>query len=111
MADDKPLSSEDMIRLAREELNLPPRSDHLELEIDFEDLEDEPDLIEEEPPVEARPSRRQRRPAKSRPVPVDPFAARSTGQPNRSAIAAGIALLLLGVGVAVLVFASAAPQP
>jgi len=111
MADDKPLSSEDMIRRAREELDLPLPADHLEVDMRVEDPGDDLALLEDEDPIEVLTSRRRRRPAQRRPITKDPFEARSVGQPNRAAIVAGIVMLLLGVGVAVLVFASAAPQP
>ena len=111
MADDKPISSEDMIRRAREELNLPLLADHLEVDMEVEDPGDDLALLDDEDPIEFQTSRPRRRPAQRGPIPKDPFAARSVGQPNRAAIVAGIVMLLLGVGVAVLVFASAAPQP
>jgi len=111
MADDKPISSEDMIRRARQELNLPLPVDHLEADMEVEDPGDDLALIDGEDPIEFQTSQRRRRPAQRGPIPKDPFAARSIGQPNRAAIVAGIVMLLLGVGVAVLVFASAAAQP
>jgi hypothetical protein len=110
MADDKPLTSEDMIRRAREELNLPVPADHLEVDMEIEDPGDDLALLDDEDPIEFQ-SRPRRRPAQRGRIPRDPFAARSAGKPNRAAIVAGIVMLLLGVGVAVLVFASAAPQP
>jgi hypothetical protein len=111
MADDKPLSSEDMIRRAREELNLPLPADHLEIEMRVEDPGDDLALIDDEEPIEFQTRSPRRRPARPQPVPTDPFAARSAVPPNRAAIVAGIVLLLLGVGVALLVFASTATQP
>jgi len=111
MADDKPLTSEDMIRRAREELNLPLPADHLEVDMEVEDPGDDLALLDNEDPIEFQTSQPRRRPAKRGPIPRDPFAARSVGQPNRAAIVAGIVMLLLGVGFAVLVFASAAAQP
>ncbi len=111
MADDNPISSGDMIRQAREELNLPLPSDHLEVDMEVEDPGDDLALLDDEDPIEFQTSRPRRRPAQRGPIPKDPFAARSVEQPNRTAIVAGIVILLLGFGVAVLVFASAASQP
>jgi hypothetical protein len=44
MADDKPLSSEDMIRRAREELDLPLPADHLEVDMEFRRVDRDVDL-------------------------------------------------------------------
>ncbi len=111
MADDKPLTSEDMIRRARQELNLPLPADHLEADMEVEDPGDDLALLDDEDPIQFQTSRPRRRPAQRGRIPRDPFAARSVERPNRAAIVAGIVMLLLGVGVAVLLFASAAAQP
>lgn len=114
MEDDRPLSSEDMIRQAREELDLRPSSDHLESPVPTADPDEDPALVEEDLPIEFVKSRPQRPSRRQGALPDDPFVRRTrsgSGQPNPRALAVvvAVAMLVIGIAIAIASFSAAAP--
>lgn len=111
MTDDRPLSSDEMIRQAREQLSVTPEP----LYPDAVEPMDDSDFVDDPLPIET--ATRKSRPRTSRrhnKLPPDPFASRErplTPQAKARALAifSGIAMLLLGIGVAVALFASTTP--
>ena len=111
MEDDQPLSSEEMIRRAREGFSdtpVPPSTEGI-------GPVEEPELVQDPLPTDIT-TRRSRPRLKQRgmPLPPDPFSDRQhTLSPQARARALGmisaIAMLLLGIGVAVALFAANAP--
>lgn len=104
MTDDQPLSSEEMIRRARE--NLSQDRDDLKPDVDVgpieEDLELEPEPVPFESVTKPR-SRRRDRTGKTRP-PVAPH----ERQPDRqTAIGLAVATILVVLGIAVLIAVAA----
>jgi hypothetical protein len=110
MSDYEPLSSEEMIRRAREEMaKTPPPSTRLDPELEDERAE----VIErEEPEPVSRSS--SYRPSRQGPVamPTDPYAdrrrARRASGSKTASIAVMMALVILGAAIALAVLASSA---
>ncbi len=111
MADDRPLTSEEMIRRAREDLTQAAKFPAPDTEEAAEDLEpdDEPDSYDPEPRVTARARRSRRTLRKSRPpLPADPFSGSSRRQQTTPpAVAIIISLVLAVLGIAVLLAVAA----
>lgn len=117
MADDRPLTSEEMIRKARESLSQASRFPTPEVEEATADLEpaDEPDPDDPKPLATARAQRPHRTLRKSRPpLPADPF----FGSPRRSGthskpqpIVLIIAVVVAVLGIALFLAAVAANAP
>lgn len=113
MVDDRPLTSEEMIRRAREDLTQAATFPAPDTEEAAEDLEpdDEPDSDDLEPRVAARAQRLRRTLKKSRPpLPADPFS--GPRRPRRQqttppAVAIIIAVITAVMGIAVLLAVAA----
>ena len=113
MADDRPLTSEEMIRKARESLSQASRFPTPEMEEATADLEpaDEPDPDDPKPLATARAQRPHRTLKKSPPpLPADPF----FGSPRRSGtqpIVLIIAVVVAVLGIALFLAAVAPNAP
>lgn len=114
MTDDRPVSSEEMIRRAREEMSKPPPppTHGADLTAAAEELAEDVEAAPDPATVRFTPSRERRRRS---PLPADPFAVKSrsaAGRPNpaRALVAGIVTILLLGIGLAVL-FASVSTAP
>ena len=112
MADDRPLTSEEMIRRAREDLaqaSKIPTPDVEEASADTE-LDDEPDSDDPEPFTTARAQRPSRPTRRSRPLPPDPFSGSSRPRRQQTtppAVAIIISVVLAVMGIAVLLAVAA----
>ncbi len=117
MADDRPLTSEEMIRRAREDLGHAATYPSPDNEEAAEDLEpdDEPDSDDPAPRMTARAQRPRRTLKKSRPpLPADPFFDRSRPRRQQTtppAVAIIIAVAVAVLGIAVLLASVAANAP
>ncbi|MEE8497596.1 MAG: hypothetical protein V3S62_03590 [Acidimicrobiia bacterium] len=117
MTDDRPLTSEEMIRRAREDLAQAAKFPAPDTEEAAADLEpdDEPVSDDPEPRLMARAQRPRGTLKKSRPpLPVDPFSRprrRRSQQTNPPAVAIIIAVAVAVLGIAVLLAAVAANAP
>ncbi len=117
MADDRPLTSEEMIRRAREDLAHAATYPAPDKEEAAEDLEpdDEPESDDPAPRVTARSQRLRRTLKKSRPpLPPDPFSGPRrprSQQTNPPAVAIIIAVAVAVLGIAVLLASVAANAP
>ena len=112
----RPLSSAELIRQAREDLAKPTvREETMTSERAAARLLAEEGLLEEEdlPPI-ARPTAQPRqRPSRARSVPADPFASRrrtsqGTANPRAAALVIGAALMAMGIAIAVVLAAATA---
>jgi hypothetical protein len=117
MVDDRPLTSEEMIRRAREDLAQATKFPAPDTEESAADLEpdDEPDSDDPEPRVTARAQRPRRSFTKSRPpLPTDPFSGPRrprSQQTNPPAVAIIVAVLVAVMGIAILLASVAANAP
>ncbi len=117
MADDRPLTSEEMIRRAREDLAHAATYPAPDKEEAAEDLEpdDEPDSSDPEPRVTARTQRPRQTLKKTRPpLPTDPFSRPRrprSQQTNPPAVAIIIAVAVAVLAIAVLLASVAANAP
>ena len=117
MADDRPLTSEEMIRKAREDLSQAAKFPAPDTEETTEDLDpdDESDSDDPEPFTAASAQRSRRALKRSRPpLPPDPFSdssltRRQQGRPRTAAII--ISLVVAVLGIAVLLATTAANAP
>ncbi len=117
MADDRPLTSEEMIRKAREDLSQASSIPMPDVEEGTADLDpaDDPDSDDPEPFTAAGAQRSRRALKRSRPpLPPDPFSdssptRRQQGRPRTAAII--ISLVVAVLGIAVLLATTAANAP
>jgi len=116
MEDDRPLSSEEMIRQAREEIALPRYV--ADAHSDPTDLIDDPvrvdRSVDDEKMSRPPPRKTPRKPARSRPLAPDPFTdsrrvRRRQANPQAMAVIVGIAMLVMGIAVALALFAPVSP--
>ena len=111
MTEDRSLRSDEMIRRAREGLSGPPEPRSGEATRPAE----EPELVEDTLPTDTAPRMSVgRRAQRHKPPPPDPFVARQWSvSPQDKARALGvisaITLLVLGIGIALALFAANAP--
>jgi len=113
----RPLSSAELIRQAREELAKPTvREETMSAERAAEKLLAQEELLEEEELLlpTARPTARPRqRPSRARSLPPDPFLSQrrtrqTTANPRAAAVVIGAALLVMGIAIAVVLAAATA---
>ncbi len=108
MTEDRPLSSDEMIRRAREVLSGPPEPHGGEAARPAED----PELAEDTLPTDITPRFSvERRAQRHKPLPSNPFVGRQWSvSPQEKAqvleVISAITLLLLGIGIAMALFAA-----